>query len=444
MSVLKTGLSVVGLGWYLGLWIIGITGCITARRRYRVRPRSPLASLLKSSAEGVSILRPLKGLDINLYENLESTFLQDYPNFEIILSVAEAEDQAVPIIRELINKYPQVEAKLIIGEEVVGVNPKVNNLVRSYQGAKHDIVWIIDSNITMDRGALARAVDTLTFSSPKTSKRIGLVHHVPYAVASERKLGSLIEEAFLNTNHAKMYLAINTFATESCVVGKSNIYRRSDVDRVDGSMKPIPNAHEGGHQHTRRGFASFGRFLAEDNMIASALWHELDLRHDLSCDVAKNIIGNMSVKDYALRRARWIRVRKHMVLAATILEPITESVALAFIFALSSGYLFGVPHWIAFITHYIPWIWVDLDVYSSLAGQPLPWSQYPMFLTAWALRELLAFPIFCYAIVGSNVQWRGATYRVLKHGEVQELDNSANRTSSHSYELVGQDENCHS
>jgi len=66
-------------------------------------------------APGVSILRPLKGLDANLYENLESTFTQEYPNFEIILSVADEQDQALPIARDLISKYPNINSRIIIG-----------------------------------------------------------------------------------------------------------------------------------------------------------------------------------------------------------------------------------------------------------------------------------------------------------------------------------------
>jgi ceramide glucosyltransferase len=63
----------------------------------------------------VSILRPLKGLDTNLYENLESTFTQEYPNYEILLSVADARDQSLPVVRELIAKYPLTRARIIIG-----------------------------------------------------------------------------------------------------------------------------------------------------------------------------------------------------------------------------------------------------------------------------------------------------------------------------------------
>ena len=64
---------------------------------------------------GVSILRPLKGLDTNLFENLESTFRQEYPNFEIIFSVANEYDQALPVVQALLGKYPNSNARVIIG-----------------------------------------------------------------------------------------------------------------------------------------------------------------------------------------------------------------------------------------------------------------------------------------------------------------------------------------
>jgi ceramide glucosyltransferase len=57
----------------------------------------------------------LKGIDNNLFENLESSFKQDYPNFEILLSVADEHDKALPVVRELISLYPNVNARVIIG-----------------------------------------------------------------------------------------------------------------------------------------------------------------------------------------------------------------------------------------------------------------------------------------------------------------------------------------
>jgi ceramide glucosyltransferase len=89
------------------------------RKRYRLRPRSPLASQPPSSVPGVSILRPLKGLDTNLYENLETTFLQEYPNFEILFSVADEHDQALSVVRDLRAKYPNVKTTVIIGKVIL-------------------------------------------------------------------------------------------------------------------------------------------------------------------------------------------------------------------------------------------------------------------------------------------------------------------------------------
>ncbi|KAG6900784.1 hypothetical protein C0995_003177 [Termitomyces sp. Mi166 len=426
LDLVFLGSSLVGIAWYLCLWALGLLGCWAARHRYRVRPRSPLATSI--SAPGVSILRPLKGLDTNLYENLESTFQQEYQNFEIIFSVAEANDQALPIVRDLISKYPHIKTKVVIGEEVVGINPKVNNLIRSYRQASNDILWVLDSNVMVHPGTLARSVDALEGlpppGSPVPRRKIAVVHHVPFAFANEAKLGSRLEEAFLNTNHAKMYIAINTVAIESCVVGKSNLYRRSDIERVNGTLKP--SSAEDIHVDVQlpRGLPAFGRFLAEDNMIASALWHELELRHDLSCDVVRNVVGNMTLADYVWRRVRWIRVRKHMVLLATLLEPFTEAVVLSIIASLSFRYLFAIPPWITIMLHYTIWLFIDMDIYASLAGHPLPAAIRWGFLAAWAVRELLALPIFLFAIFGNEVVWRGNRYQVLRNGEVKRATSS--------------------
>lgn len=310
----------------------------------------------------------------------------------------------------------------------MGVNPKVNNLVRPYHEAANDILWVLDSNVTVASGVLARSVDTLLGPpSPSDSskrKRIGVVHHVPFAFGGEAALGSKVEEAFLNTNHAKMYLAINTVALESCVVGKSNLYRRSDVDRINGSLRPLP---DGAEPPRDAGLEAFGRFLAEDNMIASALWHELGLRHDLSCDVARNSVSDMTLSDYIWRRVRWIRVRKHIVLSATALEPFTECFLLSAIGAASLHHIFSAPIWLFLLLHFGLWLLVDMDVYTSLAGHSVPATELLQFVGSWVTRELFALPIFLLAIFGNEVEWRGQAYLVLGHGEVKRVERGARR-----------------
>lgn len=303
------------------------------------------------------------------------------------------------------------------GEEVVGVNPKVNNLILPFKAAAHNILWVLDSGVMVDPGTLERSVEALTRFRPASKRKIGLVHHVPFALIDETKIGSRLEAAFLNTNHAKMYIAINTVGIDSCVVGKSNLYYRSDIERLDGSLIPIQSQNPSTHEPRTYGLAAFGRFLAEDNMIASSLWHELGLRHDMSCDVARNVVGNMSFSDYVWRRVRWIRVRKRMVLAATLLEPFTESAMAFFIGNVTLRMVFDVPIWIFTILHFLTWLSIDLDVYVSISGHGLRREETSSFLLAWVGRELLAFPIWLIAIFGDDIMWRGKKYKVLKNGE---------------------------
>jgi cellulose synthase/poly-beta-1,6-N-acetylglucosamine synthase-like glycosyltransferase len=105
----------LAISFYRAPFLPSLSAIIDRRTRHRNRPSYPPPLQPSKDAPGVSILRPLRGLDCNLIENLESSFRQDYPKFEIIFSVAEEDDQAVPIVRGLIEKYPGVRARLIIG-----------------------------------------------------------------------------------------------------------------------------------------------------------------------------------------------------------------------------------------------------------------------------------------------------------------------------------------
>lgn len=79
--------------------------------------------------------------------------------------------------------------------------------------------------------------------------------------------------------------------------------------------------------------------------------------------------------------------------------------------------LFRLPTFLTFLLHYAAWITIDLDVYESLAGHPLPVEKRWSFFSAWALRELMALPIWIYGMSGREVEWRGRRYRILKNGE---------------------------
>ena len=89
---------------------------MNSRTRYNC-PIPPSSFVVKQqSAPGVSIIRPLCGLDMNLYNALESTMNLRYPNYEVLFAVQDEKDEALPVVRMLMTKYPQVNARIIMGE----------------------------------------------------------------------------------------------------------------------------------------------------------------------------------------------------------------------------------------------------------------------------------------------------------------------------------------
>ena len=181
------------------------------------------------------------------------------------------------------------------------------------------MLWVVDSNIQMSHDALARAIACFS-PVPMPSKPIGLVHHVPFPVFPDINLGSRVEQAFLGTTHAKMYLALNETAIDSCVNGKSCLFRKSDLERCTGlhqdkykEKSSVNSAINHLPEQDRNGIAAFGEFLGEDNTIGRFIWHDGGMRHAIAPDIAANAVGTMPFEKYFWRRVRWIRVRKYMV-----------------------------------------------------------------------------------------------------------------------------------
>jgi len=320
-----------------------------------------------------------------------------------------------------------------------------------FEQAQYDLIWTIDSTVAVTPGSLGRAVEAFLGTSVSTSSfdsdlestplmadevrrppaagDVGLIHFVPYAVVYQRTWGSLIEQAFLNTTHAKMYLAIvsgnhrygltlpqNALALDSCVIGKSNLYSKANIASL---TSPSPTLCQQPNPPT--GLAGFSPFLAEDNMIALSLWHELSLKHAMTGDVAVDFLGALPLRGYINRRVRWIRVRKRMApIIATLIEPFTESIICGIYGSWAIDRLFGASKTAIFLVHMVLWLLVDLAVRDALrtdvkdVGPP---SGTVSFVLAWLAREVMTMPIWIYGMMSSDVVWRGKKYRILTSGE---------------------------
>lgn len=81
---------------------------------------SHLSALPSKSAPGVSIIRPLCGLDHNLYQALEAAMTLEYPKYEVIFALQDERDEALPVVRMIMEKYPDVDARVIVSESPDG------------------------------------------------------------------------------------------------------------------------------------------------------------------------------------------------------------------------------------------------------------------------------------------------------------------------------------
>lgn len=114
---------------------------------------------------GVTILKPLHGAIPRLEETLETYLQLKWPRFELIFCVADANDDAVDVVRRLANKYPRVVQKVSVGNADY-INPKLANLQSGYEAAKYDMIWMTDANVIASDGALQDMVDKCVGGSP--------------------------------------------------------------------------------------------------------------------------------------------------------------------------------------------------------------------------------------------------------------------------------------
>lgn len=133
-----------------GYYILAITA---ARRFFRQRSPQPA-----NFSPPVSILKPVRGLDREAYENYASFCRQQYPEFEIIFAVTEETDPVLPVIRKVIEDFPQCHIRTLVGAEKLGTGDKVNKLCRMVREAKYDHLIISDSDIRVAPGYIRAVV----------------------------------------------------------------------------------------------------------------------------------------------------------------------------------------------------------------------------------------------------------------------------------------------
>src|ERR1035441_3365554 len=139
---------------------LGLASFLNDRRKKLNEPPLP-----ESNLPPVSILKPLKGVDPEIWESFCSHCEQDYPEFQLIFGVSEPADPAIEVVRKLQAKYPNLPIELIVCDRVLGANIKVSNLVQMLPAARHELLLINDSDIRVPSDYLRKAIAPLRDAS---------------------------------------------------------------------------------------------------------------------------------------------------------------------------------------------------------------------------------------------------------------------------------------
>src|SRR5579872_1672554 len=148
-------------------------------------------------APPVSILKPVKGVDPEIYEAFRSHCQQNYAaEYELIFGVSSLTDAAVPMVDRLKAEFPKHKIRLVLCPHNLGTNGKVSNLVQMAKGARYDHLLVNDSDIRVDEHYLSNIM--AEFEHPESERKVGMVTCLYRGIATGT-LGSKLEALGIST-----------------------------------------------------------------------------------------------------------------------------------------------------------------------------------------------------------------------------------------------------
>jgi len=174
------------------------SGVFSWRLLERLRRRAP------APLPPVTVIKPLKGGEGALYDNLASFCRQDYPCYQILFCLQSPEDPALAVVSRLKKDFPDADMEVVVSKNRIGYNPKVNNMANSYAYAKYDLLLMSDSDIKARPDFLRR------MAAPFRDPAVGLVTCF-YQASGARGLWGHLEALSINANFLPNALCAASF-----------------------------------------------------------------------------------------------------------------------------------------------------------------------------------------------------------------------------------------
>jgi ceramide glucosyltransferase len=335
----------------------------------------------------VTVMKPVCGLDHQLYENLLSFCRQDYPAYQVVFGVRDADDPAIPVIRRVIADAPETDTALVIDGRVTGSNLKVSNLCNMEREAKHPFLVIADSDMRVGPDYLA------SVAAPFADPRVGAVTCLYKGVPAEGTL-SRLAAMFINEGFLPSVLVALSFQRLRFCFGATMAARREALEEIGG-------------------FAGLRQYLADDYMLGRRLsdqgW-QVELSPYLVWNVTREeTLGSML--RHELRWARTIRTVEPAGYAASFIVHVIPVSVLAAGVAGPAGGLWGLAALLVamglasrLLLHYV------VQAKLRPCARPAPWLV--------PVRDVLGFLVWGASFFGRGISWRGRDFAVHVDGRM--------------------------
>ena len=341
-------------------------------------------SMLSSFTPPVSILKPVRGLDPDAYENFISFCRQDYPVYEIVFCVGDRSDPVLPVIEKVIADFPQQDIRVLYGSGREATNDKVAKLARLAKEAKYEILVINDSDVRAEPEYLR------TIVAPLADPKVGAVtcFYVP-------------------TDETTIVQKLQTIGMYSDFY--PGIVVAWQLDGVKFALGPTIAT-------SRARLAEFGGYETIENRPADDLLvgrliaeqgHEVKLLPYSVLTVA----DFHSLGDLFLKRLRWIVVMRHMRPWGHFGLIFTWGLPWSvFAAAISPSALVAGGFLAAYLAVRIA---MTLQVASAGLKQRVGWQALAL-IPLW---DAMAFVIWLASFTRSSIRWRDRDYYI-RNGEL--------------------------
>ena len=350
------------------------------RRRRRIGDYSP----------PVSIFKPLKGLDEELEENLRSFFRLDYPTFQLLFCVADADDPAIEVVKKLQSEFPEQDSKLVVGCPAFGLNPKVESLAAMDADRKYDVILISDSNVRVRPSYLRETACYLA------DPGVGLVSNL-FVGVGEAHPSAIMENLQLN-GYIAGGVAMAAVCRVTCVVGKSMLMPVRVLEAVGG-------------------FAAVRNILGEDQVLGIRV-RQAGYSIRLSHHVIDNVNCRRSFRWFLNRHSRWSKIRRRLALPSFLFEPAANLACVGLVWAFSgeSGIAWGG-------LLLLVGLGMARDAFQTrwMRGS-FPKLRHLLFSPA---KDILLLPVWFDAILNRRVLWRGHRFMIGRLTRLREVDISS-------------------